>query len=293
MKQKYYLKLVGLMTALLLVVAVMPASAATKPTAKSTGGSEDITQAVTQSYNADASVQMGMMVKLKDKDPNSVEPLTADSVRSLLGVIVAPNDATVTLTPQNANQQQVYVATAGRYDVLVSNQNGVIHSGDLITISSVAGVGMRAGEDQSVVLGKAAGSFNGTSNVVGTLSVKDTQGKSHQVSLARIAVNLDIASNPLQSKATDYVPSFLAKAATTVSGRPVSAARIYLGIITLFAAALVTGNIMYSGVRSGMTAIGRNPLSRKSIIRSLIQTVIAGLIIFVVGVFAVYLLLKL
>jgi len=51
--------------------------------------------------------------------------------------------------------------------------------------------------------------------------------------------------------------------------------------------------VMYSGIRSGMIAVGRNPLSKKSIIRSLIQTVIAGLIIFLAGVFAVYLLLKL
>jgi hypothetical protein len=51
--------------------------------------------------------------------------------------------------------------------------------------------------------------------------------------------------------------------------------------------------MLYSGIRSGMIAVGRNPLSKKSIMRSLIETVIAGLIVFAVGIFAVYLLLKL
>jgi len=261
--------------------------------AATTANNQDISQAVTQSYNADASVQLGMIVKLKDKDATTIEPLSLGGIKNMLGVTVAANDAALTLTPQNVKQQQVYVATYGRYTTLVSTQNGPIKSGDYITISSLAGIGMKAGADQSVILGKSSGSFSGLSNVEGTVDVKDDKGHSAKVAIGRIPVSLEVAHNPLASKATDYVPSFLAKTAVTIAGKPVSAARIYLGAITLLVSALVTGNILYSGVKSGMTAIGRNPLSRKSIIRSLIQTVIAGLIIFVVGVFAVYLLLKL
>jgi hypothetical protein len=58
-------------------------------------------------------------------------------------------------------------------------------------------------------------------------------------------------------------------------------------------AGAVSGSLIYSGIRSGMIAIGRNPLSKKSIVRGIIQVVIVGLIIFLVGVFGVYLLLKL
>jgi hypothetical protein len=207
--------------------------------------------------------------------------------------VVPSEDATITLTPASTTHQQVFVATAGRYDVLVSNQNGIIRSGDLITISSLSGVGMKADQDESLVLGKAAGSFNGVSNVVSTVSVKNHEGVTQKVAIGDIPVDLSIAHNPLTSKETDYVPSFLAQTATTVANRPVSAARIYLGILTLLVSAIVAGVLVYSGVRSGMQAIGRNPLSRKSIIRSLIQTVIAGLTIFIVGLVAVYLLLKL
>lgn len=287
---KAYLKQIVPFAAALGLLLLMPLNVAAATT---TTNNQDISQAVTQSYNADSSVQMGMIVKLQDKDATTVEPLSQGGIKNMLGVTVAANDAALTLAPQNVKQQQVYVATYGRYKTLVSTQNGPIKTGDYITISSIAGIGMKAGIDQSVILGKASGNFSGTSNVEGTVDIKDDKGHSAKVAIGRIPVSLEVAHNPLASKATDYVPSFLAKTAVTIAGKPVSAARIYLGAITLLVSAMVTGSILYSGVKSGMTAIGRNPLSRKSIIRSLIQTVTAGLIIFVVGIFAVYLLLKL
>ena len=286
-----YLKQIVPFAAALGLLLLMPLNVAAATT--TTTNNQDISQAVTQSYNADSSVQMGMIVKLQDKDATTVEPLSQGGIKNMLGVTVAANDAALTLAPQNVKQQQVYVATYGRYKTLVSTQNGPIKTGDYITISSIAGIGMKAGIDQSVILGKASGNFSGTSNVEGTVDIKDDKGHSAKVAIGRIPVSLEVAHNPLASKATDYVPSFLAKTAVTIAGKPVSAARIYLGAITLLVSAMVTGSILYSGVKSGMTAIGRNPLSRKSIIRSLIQTVTAGLIIFVVGIFAVYLLLKL
>jgi hypothetical protein len=282
------------------LMLILPASAAasakaTKTTSSGsdTTSSENISQAVTQSYNAGSAVELGMIVQLEPKDPTTVEPLSPNDISDMLGIVVSPNAASVTLTPISSSEQQVFVATAGRYDVLVSNQDGPIVPGDLITISSLAGIGMEANANQTIVLGKAAGSFNGTTNVVSTEQLKDSQGGTVKVTLGEIPIDLDIAHNPLQSKETDYIPGFLARAATAVTNRPVSAARIYLGMLTLLVSAILTASLLYSGVRSGMQAIGRNPLSRKSIIRSLIQTVVAGLIIFVVGIFAVYLLLKL
>jgi hypothetical protein len=297
-KQKRYTLKLLTMSITCCLLFTLPAAAATKKasTTTSTSGSstsENISQAVTQSYNAGSSVEQGMIVQLESKNSNTVVPLSPLSISAMLGVVVPANDAAVTLTPQSSTAQQVFVATAGRYDVLVSNEDGPIAVGDPITISSLGGIGMNATVNQAIVLGKAASAFNGTSNVISSVNLKNSDGKTMKVSLGEIVVDLDIAHNPLQSKETDYVPGFLAKTATTVANKPVSAARIYLGVLTLLASAIVTGNLLYSGVRSGMQAIGRNPLSRKSIIRSLIQTVIAGLIIFVVGIFAVYLLLKL
>jgi F0F1-type ATP synthase membrane subunit c/vacuolar-type H+-ATPase subunit K len=84
----------------------------------------------------------------------------------------------------------------------------------------------------------------------------------------------------------------LSKAAQIVTNKPVSAIRIYASLIVLALAVVIAGVLLYSGVRNGMTAIGRNPLAKRSITRSLLQVVIISLIVFIIGLIAVYLLLK-
>lgn len=273
-----------------ITLAVAPVSAAdSKPSDKPT----DISGAVTQSYDADSSVQLGMIVKLQKKDAAIVVPLDEKSIKTMLGVVVPQGKSTIVLTPETTKQQQVLVATTGRVSVLVSNQNGPIQAGDQVTISSVSGIAMKATSQQEQILGTAAGNFTGSGDVVGNVKLKDSLGRESSVSIGRIQVDLNITRNPLAQKTVDFLPGFLVNYANSIANKPVSVARIYAATLLLACTAIITSNMMYSGVRSGMNAVGRNPLSRKSIVRSLIQTVIGGLIVFIAGVFAVYLLLKL
>ncbi len=282
------------MVAMTSVAVVSAAGTAKKPANKpATNDNADISQEVTRSYNSDPAVQQGMIVSLKPKDASTVVPLPSNDIRSMLGVVVPPNNATIVLAPQTAIKQQVLVATTGRYFTLVSNQNGPIKVGNYITISAISGVGMKADEKQTEVIGKAAGNFSGSADVIGSVKLNDTLGRSTNVAIGHIPVDLSISHNPLFQKNADYVPGFLSKVAAGVANKPVSAARIYISMVIIIVTVLLAGNMLYGGVRSGMQAVGRNPLSRKSIIKSLIQTVTAGLIIFVAGIFGVYLLLKL
>jgi hypothetical protein len=278
---------------LISLVASQPALAAGKSSKTPTPTPVNLSQAVTQSYNAGSGVQAGMIVELDAKNAKTVVPLSDADSKNLLGVVVPQGSTTIVLSPETAKQQQVLVATSGEYSVLVSNQNGPIKIGDYISISAIAGVGMKANGDQEEVLGKAAGNFTGTSNVLGTASLKNAGGQNVKVAIGRVSVDLYISHNPLFDKSAQYVPGFLAKIAVTVANKPVSAARIYLSMAVLLITAFFVANMLYSGIKSGMTAVGRNPLSKKSIVRSLVETVLAGIIIFVVGIFAVYLLLKL
>jgi hypothetical protein len=307
-KNKQFLRTSRISAALLVIaltsVWAVPALAATAKTTTSsktsstssgsnTPSSVDISSAITQSYSADSTVQEGMIVELKDKDPTFVVPLPSGSLSKILGIVVPSSNAVIVLTPQTVNQQQVLVSNTGHFDVLVSNQNGPIKVGDYITISAIAGVGMKAGIDQAQVIGKAAGTFSGTANVIGTVQVQDTTGHKTTVALSRIPVDISVIHNPLNQKTVDYVPGFLSNIAQAIAKKSVSVARIYLCTVILLLCTVVTSVMLYSGIRSGMIAVGRNPLIKKSILKSLIQTVIAGLIVFIVGIFAVYLLLKL
>jgi hypothetical protein len=289
-------KLIVLAAALVLFWTA-PALAASKTTTTAKPADKpapvDISGAVTSTYSADSTVQLGMIVQLKDKAPTAVVPLTAASTSKVLGVVIPNSNVAIVLTPQNVTQQQVLVATNGSYNVLVSNQNGPIKVGDYLAISAIAGVAMKAGIVEQQVIGKAAGNFTGSGNVISAIKLKDQLGKDTTIALGRIQVDINIAHNPLNQKTVDHVPAFLANLAQAIANKSVSVARIYLSTVILAVTTVITSIMLYSGIRSGMIAVGRNPLSKKSIIKSLIQTIIAGLIIFIAGIFAVYLLLKL
>ncbi len=255
--------------------------------------STDISGEVTQSYNADKNVQVGMVVKLKEDKTKTVVPLTTKESKDLLGVVVSGNEASIVLTPENVTKQQVLVATTGSFNVLVSNQGGPIKAGDYLAVSALSGIAMKASAQETNVIGRALSDFSGTSNVIGNVQLSDSLGRNSSAAIGRVKVDLRISINPLYQRTVDFIPAFVTGFADGIANKPVSVARIYLSTVILIVTAFVAANMMYSGIRNGMVAVGRNPLSKKSIIKSLIQTVIAGLIIFLAGIFGVYLLLKL
>lgn len=247
-------------------------------------------QTVTQSYGSDDPLQTGMIVRIKKEDTTKVTLLTNDNIDEMHGVVVDSNDAPVTLSVAG---QRYFVATTGHFNVLVDTQNGPISSGDYITISALSGIGMKAGTTQPIIVGRALAGFDGKTGVIGTADIKDSNGATHSVSIGRIQTDITVARNPLLKATEPNVPTFLRKAAESIAGKPVNATRVYLGIAIFGMSTMVAGSLLYSGVRSAIISIGRNPLSKKSIIRGMIQVIITALIIFILGIFGVYLLLKL
>ena len=69
--------------------------------------------------------------------------------------------------------------------------------------------------------------------------------------------------------------------------------RIYLSIAITGLSIIVAITVLYSGVRNSIISIGRNPLSKKSIFRGLLEIILTAFLILIIGLFAVYLLLKL
>lgn len=247
-------------------------------------------QTVTQAYASDDPVQRGMIVRIKKEDTTKVTPLTSDTIDQMHGVVVDSNDAPVTLSTAG---QQFFVATIGHFDVLVSTQNGPIAAGDYITISAVSGIGMKAGAKEALIVGRALAGFDGKSGVIGTSETTDSSSVKHTVSIGRVQADINVTRNPLLKATEPNVPDFLRKATEAIAGKPVPVVRIYLGLLIFAISTMVAASLLYSGVRSAIISIGRNPLSKKSIIRGMIQVVITGLIIFILGIFGVYLLLKL
>jgi hypothetical protein len=248
-----------------------------------------VAQTLTQGYGSDEPLQKGMIVRLKQEDASKIEALQLETIEKMFGVVVDPNDAPVTLS---ADGQKVFVATVGRFDVLVTDQSGSIAPGDYITISAIRGIGMKAGTTEPVVAGRAMAGFDGKSNVVSSTEVK-VGDKTQKVNIGRIQVDIGVARNPLLKAQEPNLPELLKRAAESIAGKPVSPAKAYVSVVVFVVSAIIAGSLMYGGVRSGIISIGRNPLSKKSIIRGMLQVIVTGLIIFISGIFGVYLLLKL
>ena len=248
-------------------------------------------QSVTQGYKSDTLLQNGMIVGLDPKDVTKVEPINSAQYNLLHGVVVNPSNSIILIGNNSTN---VYVSTSGRVSVMVNDQNGNINPGDYVALSSVSGIGDKATLTDPLVLGKSVSAFNATDSAqqIGTVTVKDSTGKTSSLHIGYVTIDIAIGKNPL-IVTDNSLPSILSRASNLVAGKIVSPVRVYVSILVLAITAFVSGSLIYGGVRSSMISIGRNPLSKKVITRSLTQVVIVSLLVFLSGVFGVYLLLKL
>jgi hypothetical protein len=263
-------------------------AAATPTTSAPTNNSTTV-----QNFGAAKPIQNGTIVQLAGQNGSQVTAASFDKIEQMYGVAVDPQSLSLTVSKGGVTNE-TYVATAGTYPVLISTQNGAIKEGDYITISAIDGVGMKADSEQKLVLGRAGSAFNGKSNGIGNVSLKDTKGQSAKtVTLGIIPVVVDIKHNPIQKSTKANVPQWLQRIGEAVAEKPVGPFRIYLSIFITGVSIVAACVILYGGVRNSIISIGRNPLSKKSIFRGLLEIILTSIIVLIVGLFAVYLLLKL
>jgi len=258
-------------------------------TPKATGGGS------VQGYAADSVLQYGTAVQLVGGATTKVAPATAKDLNAMYGLTVDPHELSLSIS-NSSLANEAYVATSGTYSVLVSTQNGAIKAGDYITMSAIDGVLMKAGsyDDQKVVFGRAAGDFSGKSGSIGSSTLHFSDNKTTQtVALGLVPVAINIERNPNQKSTKANLPPALQKLGEAIADKPVSPTRIYLSIGITGLSIIVALVTLYSGIRNALIAIGRNPLSKKSIFRGLLEIILTGFIILIIGLFAVYLLLKL
>lgn len=246
-----------------------------------------------QGYSAEKKLNNGSIVTLVDSEKSKVALATQKSDKGMFGVTVNKQQLPVTLSNEGL-KNEVFVAVSGTYNVLVSTQNGAINSGDFVTLSSIEGVAAKAGTEEENVLGRAGGSFDGKGVTLGTTSLKDDKGnEKKQVKLGLIPVTIDITKNPNKETTRVKAPEFLKEVGQQIARKPVSPIRIYISLAITAASIIIALVMLYSGIKNGVVAIGRNPMSKKSIFRALLETILTSILILIIGLFTVYLLLRL
>lgn len=246
-----------------------------------------------QGYSSDTPIDNGTIVELTGDNSDRVKIATKEDVQNMFGVAVDRNQLPLVVSNPD-RENEVFVAASGTYSVLVNTQGGAIKAGDYLTLSSINGVAMKAGTNQTTVFGRANDSFDGTGVILGTATLRDIDGnESKTVQIGSVPVTIDIRSNPNDISTTANLPQILQRTGQAIAEKEVSPARIYLSLGIMIVSIIASIAILYSGVRNGVVSIGRNPMSKKSIFRALMEVILTSILILIIGIFAVYLLLRL
>lgn len=246
-----------------------------------------------QGYSAEAPLDKGTIVQLAGENSQTVKVASQKELRNMFGIVVDKSQLPFTITNEGL-KNETFVAASGTYDALVSTQGGTIKPGDYLTMSSINGVLMKAGTEEETVFGRANSGFDGKGVTLGTSTLKDVNGKENQtVTLGSVPTTIDIKKNPNEKSTEVDILEQLRRVGQQIAEKEVSPIRIYLSMAITTISLIAAIAVIYAGVRNSIISIGRNPMSKKTIFRALLEIILTSILILVIGLFAVYLLLKL
>ncbi len=241
---------------------------------------------ISQGYIATTPIPPGALVSA-DANPGVVQPATTKNADSLLGVALGPT----ALFSVTTSAKEVQVATAGIVPAMVTNYKGDIKVGDKITASELSGFGAKA-TDTARVVGVAQGSFDKKTAGAVKTKVKNTKGKEQEVYVGQIPLLIGLSFYNKGEAEKTLVPSFLQNVANSIASKQVAQLPIVISLAIFIITMMSAFVILYGTVRASIISLGRNPLSRSSIIGGLLQVgfLVVGLL--VVGLAAIFLVLK-
>jgi hypothetical protein len=243
------------------------------------------TQQITQSYATDGEITIGSIVSIKNSTNDTVVLANNNNVGNMMGVVVNPTNSVLSVTSDQKNSAEV--ATSGVLQVLVSDINGAIASGDQVTASPIDGVGMKASQNVRVI-GIAQSALNSTNGSKESYTDKDGVKKS--VLIGQIPLQVAVSYYFKEPDKT-IVPAAIQNIANTLAGKPVSTLPILISIAIFIITIVVVVSIVFAMVRSSIISVGRNPMSQSAIYRDLIQLSALVMAILAVGMISIYLVL--
>ena len=236
---------------------------------------------ITQGYDTAQTLPEGAIVSINNGNSSSVQAATLKNANSLFGVVIEGNNAQVSLS---AGSKQVQVATNGLNQVLVTDMNGKISSGDEITASPLAGVGMLATQNAEII-GKAQGNFPNN-----TAKKEKIKGSSQEVNIGNIPLLVSVGYFTKQPNKT-ILPAAIQNLANALAGKQVKSLPVLISMGIFLVTIVVVVSIVYSIIHGSIISVGRNPMSQAAVYRNVIQ--LSSLVVGIIGVsmFAIYMIL--
>ena len=237
---------------------------------------------ISHSYRATSSIANGSIVSLDSSQSGYVQPANADNGSRLLGVAVSSTDSLLAVDPTAG---AVQVATSGSVNTLVSTINGNINVGDQVAVSAFDGVGMKTLLGAHVI-GVAQTAFSASSSGATAQQVTNKSGQKSSVQLGYVRISIAIGTDT--SSGGNANVSGLQKIAKSLTGHTISNTRIIISLAIAIVALLVLIILIYASIYGSIISIGRNPLAKYAVFRTLgvvllmalLTTGIAGVTIF-------------
>ena len=245
--------------------------------------------ATSQSYTLKGTVVTGTVVSLTQDNFLAIEAAKPENTERLLGVVVDPSDSLVAFTNANSDSRVQVVSTGAVY-TQVSTVNGDIKTGDALCPSPISGVAMKATRSGKII-GIAQKDFSTVADTK-EVTITDTKGMNTNVKVGKLLVQVTVQDWHAPGVPNSQVLNDLRSVLANATGRPVSNAQAVIAISIVVMAMLISGIILYSAVSASIHSIGRNPLSKGIVRRSLIVMVALVGLILVGACSAVYLILR-
>lgn len=242
--------------------------------------------AISQGFFAEEDLASGTLAALKESGTGTVVVPAELEHNNIAGVIVNKNDTTVALSD---DENQVQVTTNGIANLYVTDLYGDIKVGDPIGISPIRGVGAKAISNGKIV-GVAQTNFDGE-QADRTVSVQKADGETEEARVGSVLVAVQIGYYAVSAEDGQKATG-LQQLGSSLAGKPISAVKVFVSLIIAVTGSIAAAVILYAGVKSGFTAVGRNPLARLSIFRGLKRISIFSLSIFIIALLVGYAILR-
>jgi hypothetical protein len=245
---------------------------------------EAVSANISHSYSSRGSIPAGSLVSLDAQESDFIVLADPSNGNHLVGVAVNTDDS---LLAVDASLLTTQVANSGTVEALVSTANGDISVGDQIGVSPFKGVGMKANAGTRIV-GLAQSSFNSQSKGAVNREVTDKSGKKTTITVGfvRVSIAIGTATNN-QNKV-----SGLQKLAQEIAGHPVSMARVVLSSAIAVIALVALMTLIYGAIFGSIIAVGRNPLAKFAIFRTLTSVMSMAFATAAVALITIYLFLR-
>jgi hypothetical protein len=234
-------------------------------------GGTRLTHSLSQGYSTqDSSLKKGMVVSLSSdstQDHPAVQSADVTNVDKVVGMVVGMNDSLITV---GSSSSQVYVTNTGQTAAYISDLNGAVKKGNLVSLSPLKGVLMKAGDTGTIgIIGTALEDFSLAS--AQTVTVNDSSGKPATVHVALTNMDINIKSTTANA-ATTTSPNWIQKLGKSITGHNVSELRVVSALAIFVTLLVIEGTVIYSAISGSLISIGRNPLAKNQIFWQLVRS---------------------